>query len=274
MGTDPASLPRFTGAVPLADQPRTAFVRQIMGLPISLHIRGPQARSPQVVRAGEQFFADLVSADRLFSTWKPESQVSRIRRGLLRLQDADPRVQRAAALCEEAGVRTHGAFTAWLPDDHGDSSFDPTGLVKGWVVGEAFAALNERLGSLGDHDVLVSAGGDVAVTCTRTDTPDWKIAIEDPRDRTRTLLTIPLRTGAVATSGTAARGRHIIDPRTGSWAQELLSATVIGPDLLWTDVYATAAFVLGHQAGAWIETVADHAAVLVDADGEVAVFGG
>ncbi len=118
------------------------------------------------------------------------------------------------------------------------------------MVGEAFAALNERLGSLGDHDVLVSAGGDVAVTCTRTDTPDWKIAIEDPRDRTRTLLTIPLRTGAVATSGTAARGRHIIDPRTGSWAQELLSATVIGPDLLWTDVYATAAFVLGHRAGA------------------------
>jgi thiamine biosynthesis lipoprotein len=264
--TDAAGLPRFAGTAPVADQPRAAFVRQIMGLPISLHVRGPRARSVRVAQEAEHLFAELKAADALFSTWKPNSQVSRIRRGDLRLEHADPRVQRAAALCEEATSRTGGAFTAWLPDEHGEIRFDPTGLVKGWVVGEAFQALGERLA---DHDALISAGGDVAVACARVDTPDWQIAIEDPRDRTRTLLTIPLRTGAVATSGTAARGNHIIDPRVGSPARDLLSATVVGPELVWADVYATAAFVLGRQAGPFIETIADHAAVLVSADGKV-----
>jgi thiamine biosynthesis lipoprotein len=108
--------------------------------------------------------------------------VSRIRRGELPLADADLRVREVAALCEEAARRTDGSFDAWLPDADGVRRFDPTGLV--------------------------SAGGDVLVHCQRTDTPDWRIAIEDPRDRTRTLLTVPLRRGAVATSGTAARGEH------------------------------------------------------------------
>jgi thiamine biosynthesis lipoprotein len=44
---------------------------------------------------------------------------------------------------------------------------------------------------------------------------------------------------------------------------------VIGPSLVWADVYATAAFVMGARAEAWLSTVADHAAVLVDADGNV-----
>jgi thiamine biosynthesis lipoprotein len=81
------------------------------------------------------------------------------------------------------------------------------------------------------------------------------------------LLTVPLRCGAVATSGTAARGEHIIDPATGRPPAGLLSATVIGASLTWADVYATAAFVRGPDAAAWVRTLADHAAVLVDADG-------
>ena len=88
-------------------------------------------------------------------------------------------------------------------------------------------------------------------------------------------MTVPLRRGAVATSGTAARGQHIVDPSTGRSPTSLLSATVIGPDLTWADVYATAAFVKGRQANLWLSTMADHAAVLVDPDGAVrTVYGG
>ena len=55
----------------------------------------------------------------------------------------------------------------------------------------------------------------------------------------------------------------------------MFSATVIGPSLTWADVYATAAFVKGRQANAWLSTLADHAAVLVDADGAVrTIYGG
>jgi thiamine biosynthesis lipoprotein len=78
-----------------------------------------------------------------------------------------------------------------------------------------------------------------------------------------------LRRGAVATSGTAARGEHIIDPVTGAAPGGLLSATVIGPELTWADVYATAAFVRGSDALAWLSGLAQHVAVVVTTDGSV-----
>jgi thiamine biosynthesis lipoprotein len=85
-------------------------------------------------------------------------------------------------------------------------------------------------------------------------------------------MSIPLRRGAVATSGTAARGQHIIDPATGAAATGLRSASVIGASLTWADVYATAAFVRGGEAAAWMATLPDHAAVLVEQDGRVATI--
>jgi thiamine biosynthesis lipoprotein len=262
-------MPTFGVARPFYEQPRRAFVQQIMGLPISVHVRGPKARGPQVNRTVAELFTAVRADDARFSTWTPHSPVSRIRRGELRLEDAGPRLREAAALCEEAAARTGGSFCAWLPGPDGKPSFDPTGLVKGWAVGQAFDTLVERLVDLGPHDALLSAGGDVVVACARIDTPDWNIAVQDPRDRGRTLLSIPLRRGAVATSGTAARGEHIIDPSTGASPHGLLSATIIGPSLIWADVYATAAFVRGRGAAAWAATLSGHAAVLVDTEGAI-----
>jgi thiamine biosynthesis lipoprotein len=269
-GADPAAAPALDGATPIVEQPRRSFVEQVMGLPMSIHVRGPLARDARVERFVDAAFADLRADDAMFSTWKQNSPVSRVRRGELRLEDAPERVRLVAGLCEEAAHRTDGAFSAWLPPAAGARpAFDPTGLVKGWAAEQAFDRLVERLTALGPHDVLLSAGGDVVVTCARTDTPDWTVGVEDPRDRRRMLLTVPLRRGAVATSGTAARGAHIIDPATGAAPTGLLSATVIGPSLTWADVHATAAFVRGAAAGTWAATPADHVVVLVDGSGDV-----
>lgn len=270
-GVAPAGVPVV--AVATGGEARRAFVAQIMGLPVSVHVRGPRARSEPVAAAVEQAFEELRAADRTFSTYRSASAVSRIQRGELALPDAGPDVREVAELCEEAGRRTQGAFTAWLPGPDGPR-FDPTGLVKGWAAERAFAGLTDRLAALGAHDVLLSAGGDVVVACGRTDTPDWLVAVEDPRDRARTLTTVPLRRGAVATSGTAARGAHIVDPRTRQPAAQLRSATVVGPSLLWADVYATAAFVRGRAAATWLPTLGQHAGVLVHADGTVVLAQG
>jgi FAD:protein FMN transferase len=264
-----AALPTFGGVTPRAEHRRQAFVEQIMGLPISVHVRGPRARTPQVAAEVAAFYAALRADDERFSTWKPGSTVSRIQRGELRLPDVEPRVREVAELCQQAGRRTGGSFSAWLPGPDGEPLFDPTGLVKGWAVEQAFDRMMEHLGQLGAHDALVSAGGDVTVACLRTDTPDWVIGIEDPEDRRRVLLRVALRRGAVATSGTAARGQHILDPATGEPANGLRSASVIGASLTWADVYATAAFVRGANAAAWATTIPGHAAVLVDLNGTV-----
>ncbi len=252
-----------------ADLPRRSFVARIMGLPMSVHVRGPLATTPAVAAAVEAAFVAVRADEAMFSTWQPDSPVSRIKDGRDRLVDSHPRIRHVAALCELAGHRTGGAFAAWLPGPEGRLRFDPTGLVKGWSVEQAFTGLLADLRRFGPHDALVCAGGDIAVACTRTDTPDWVVAVEDPRDRSRILRAMQLRTGAVATSGTAARGKHIIDPATGEAPSGLLSATIIGPTLTWADINATAAFVKGPGALPWIATLPQHAGMLVGTDGSI-----
>lgn len=203
-----------------------------MGLPISVHVRGPAAGSDAVSGLVEGMFEALRADDALFSTWKPDSPVSHIRDGRDSLQDAHPRVRHVVALCEVAAQRTGGAFSAWRRGPDGRVRFDPTGLVKGWAVEQAFTTLTNGLQELGAHDALVNAGGDIAVQCRRTDTPNWVVAVEDPHDRSRILRTLRLRTGAVATSGTAARPTSPTR-QPESRPSGLLSATVVGPELTW-----------------------------------------
>ena len=65
--------------------------------------------------------------------------------------------------------------------------------------------------------------------------------------------TVDVKNGAVATSGTAERGTHLWDPRTGEPATAFLSVTVTGPSLTWADAYATTVFVMGDPGLEWIE---------------------
>jgi thiamine biosynthesis lipoprotein len=246
---------------------RLVHVEQVMGMPVSIHVRGPQARVDPAVRAAvDLVVADLHEVDATFSTYKADSAVSRVRRRELTLDKAPDAVREVAALCRQAADRCDGWFAGWLPDGpRGRRLFEPTGLVKGWAVE---AACRRLAGALPGHDVLVDAGGDVALQCNRTDTPDWTVGIEDPRDRSRLLATLPLRSGGVATSGSAARGAHVIDPRTGEpGGAGLLSVTVAGPSLTWADVYATAAFARGRDCDRWLATLTRHVALIVGEDG-------
>ena len=220
---------------------RRAWVEQVMGMPISLHLRGPGVRDdPRVAAAATGVFDSLREADALFSTYRADSAVSALRRGE---PVCHPLVREVLGLCHEARDRTEGWFDPWLP-----GGFDPSGLVKGWAVERAAAALHGLPGI--DH--CLNAGGDIAMHVASPSRPAWRVGIEDPRHR-RVLLDIrTVRTGAVATSGTAARGAHIIDPHTGKPAADLLSVTVSGPSLLWADVYATAAFAHGPGAADWL----------------------
>jgi thiamine biosynthesis lipoprotein ApbE len=70
----------------------------------------------------------------------------------------------------------------------------------------------------------------------------WRIGIADPLHPGRLALVVAGRDFAVATSGIAERGAHIIDPHTGRPAAGLASITVVGARLAEADAYATAAF--------------------------------
>ncbi|MDG4799597.1 FAD:protein FMN transferase [Micromonospora sp. WMMD980] len=250
---------------------RRAWVAQVMGLPVSVHLRGPLVRTPGVEDRVARVFAELRAADAVFSTWRPESVVGRLRGAPPGpAATADPLVREVAGLCETARERTGGWFDARrLPLPLGGAGFDPSGLVKGWAVERAARHLTD----LADHDLCLNAGGDVLLRTT-PGRPPWRIGIEDPDRSARMLDVVERAGGAVATSGTARRGAHITDPRAGRPAEALRSVTVVGPDLLWADVYATAAVAGGVDAPAWLATLDGYAALLVDAAGRVRVTPG
>lgn len=253
-----------TVAVPEAG--RRAWVEQIMGMPISLHLRGPDLDAPEVVRAVAEVFADLRETDRLFSPYRPDSLVGAVNRGELLPAGYPPPLAEVVELCERARERTGGYFDAELPDGSGGIRFNPTGLVKGWAAERAAT----RLRDLAGRDFCLNAGGDVVVGGTAP----WRIGVEDPRQPQRVVATVTVTGGAVATSGSAHRGAHILVPQTGAPARDLIAATVTGPSLTWADIYATAAVARGRTALRWLGRLPDgYAGLVVKPDGTTLVTG-
>ncbi|HEY4410040.1 MAG TPA: FAD:protein FMN transferase [Acidimicrobiia bacterium] len=256
----------MTGPAPAA--PRRAWVEQIMGMPISIHLRGAGLADGAVEAAVASVFEDLREVDSVFSTYRPDSDISRLNRGELTVAGCHPSVTEVVDLCDEAGRRTGGTFDPHLPGPDGRTWFDPSGLVKGWATERAAAHLEDVSRRVG-VDFCLNAGGDVAVGVATTASPPWRVGIEDP-DRHHGLLgVVPLRSGGVATSGSAHRGGHIIDPRTGRPADTLRAATVTGPSLMWADVYATATIVAGPAALEWIADLPGYEALVVTAAGDL-----
>jgi thiamine biosynthesis lipoprotein len=251
----------------MEELPRRAFVEQIMGLPISIHVRGPAAREERTAALVQDVYTDLRQIDALFSTYRPDSQVSRINAGTLDLADADPLLDEIHLLADIAEEATDGRFSIYLPDADGTTRLDPSGIVKGWAAQRAFA----RLQTL-DQDICLNAGGDVIVS-TAAGGPPWQIGIEHPQ--TDQLLGVLLRAaGAVATSGTRARGEHLIDPRDGSHPQPLHQVTVAGPSLIWADILATAAFIQGPDAVDWLADIPHYEGLSIARSGLVRTTAG
>ncbi len=156
---------------------------------------------------------------------------------------------------------TDGFFSAvW------DGRLDPTGLVKGWAIERASALLR----AAGSDNHAVNGGGDMQIAGEMAPGEPWRVGISDPRDPARLLAIVEGRDFAIATSGVAERGRHIVDPRDGAPAAELAAVTVVGASLTRVDAYATAAFAMGGAALGWLEAQPAHEGLVVSADGAAA----
>jgi len=247
-----------------APESTRVWVEKIMGIPMSIHLisAGDQdaVATEGAIRA---CFDELHDVDGIFSTYRPDSDINRIRRGELSLADADPRVAFASAACERAEHATGGLFSGYR-----EGWFDPTGWVKGWAVEEAS---RRHLAPLLTSAVAVgiNAGGDLQLFTADGSDRRWNVGIADPHDRGRVLATLDIANGAVATSGTAERGHHILDPRTGAPATAVASATVVSDGLAQADVWATAAVVAGALDRSWIEASASRTGIVVDHEGVV-----
>lgn len=232
---------------------RVVHVEHCMGTVFTIDIRDAGIWSDAI----NDVISWLHQVDEIFSTYRPDSDISRIRRGELAVAEADPLVNEVVEGCIRAQRDTDGFFS---PLPHG--ALDPTGYVKGWSVELSSRILRNH----GSANHAVNGGGDIQLAGEAATDKPWIIGVADPHDRSRVIATVSGRDLAIATSGNAERGAHIINPFTGAPAIGLASATVIGPSLTAADAYATAVFARGQAGLAWIETVAGFEALLVKPD--------
>ncbi|WP_082589402.1 FAD:protein FMN transferase [Nostocoides sp. Soil756] len=219
---------------------RRAWVEHVMGTAVSVHVRAVEPTRPDIEAGVQRVFAHLRRVDRVLSTWRSDSDLLRLQHG--EVDEVHAWVADVTELCLEAEERTDGLFAAWRARRGERTVFDPTGLVKGWAVAGAAAHLDV----VPEIAYSIGAGGDVVVGAgpgPGAAAPVWRIGLEDPRRPGTVAQVVSLRRGAVATSGAAQRGGHVLDPRRGTPVTRPGSASVVGPDLLWADVWATAAFV-------------------------------
>lgn len=241
----------------------------IMGTTVSLALRGRHADTTGGRAAWAAVVADLQEADAVFSTWRDDSWISRLDRDEVRLEDCPGDVTEVLALGELARQQSGGAFDVRRTGPDGRAHLDPSGVVKGWAVQRAA----RHLTLLDDTDHCLSAGGDMVCRVVDRDRPAWEVGIEDPRSWDRVVAVVPVRDGAVATSGLGRRGAHLTDARTGTTPTGVASVTVVHADLTWADIDATAAFAHGPRALEWLRTRPGRTGVIVWADGRAEVYG-
>jgi FAD:protein FMN transferase len=219
-------------------------IEHIMGMPIVVAVRGCDV--PDVV------FDWFRHVDATFSTYRHDSEVSRLRRGELSVEDASDEVQHVFGRCDELREETSGFFDIDAVDG------DPSGYVKGWAVDEAAAILDRA----GLEEYGINAGGDIR---TRG---HWTIGIQHPLEPQSIAKVVEGEDLAVATSGAYERGNHVRDPHTDAAPSGVLSVTIIGPDLGTADAYATAAFAMGgRRAPGWTARLRGYEAMTILSDG-------
>ena len=114
--------------------------------------------------------------DETFSTYRPESEISRFGRRELHVDDLTSETRAVLARCVELRSITDGAFDiASVPAPNG-THLDPSGYVKGWAIERAAAMLEAG----GARVLCINAGGDVAVRGCPVGTSGWRVGIRHP----------------------------------------------------------------------------------------------
>lgn len=197
------------------------------------------------------------------------------------IEEADPRIpsqtEIAAALIGIGPQALHLEGPR-VSKRHPDLQVDLGGIAKGYAIDKAIEVLRRA----GVNHASVNAGGDIRLLGDRLGRP-WRIGIQHPRNMQALLATLDLAQVAVVTSGDyerfferdGVRYHHLFDPATGYPASRCRSVTVVAPTAAEADALATAAFVLGPEAGLrFVESWPQAEALLVAADGSLTISPG
>jgi thiamine biosynthesis lipoprotein len=239
--------------------------RDIMGMPVTVEAVGGRTLAGQAAQKDiDAVFSYFASVDRRFSTYKEDSEISRLNRGNTAKRSRE--MQEILRLAEKTHRESGGYFDIRRPDGR----IDPSGVVKGWAILNAAKMLRER----GIENFFIDAGGDIQSQGVNAEGKEWTVGIRSPFAHDEIVKVLVPRGAGVATSGSYLRGNHIYDPVAGKPLEEIVSLTVIGPDILEADRFATAAFAMGRRGIAFVESTPLLEGYAIDRDGVATMTSG
>lgn len=229
--------------------------RLIMGMPVMVDLVGEFSQE-LLARVFDYF----TGVDEQFSNYKDTSQISQINQGRLPPDKYSRQMKNILCLSEETKQQTCGYFDIRTRQ----GKLDPSGIVKGWAVLNAARLLKRS----GVENFCIDAGGDIQFWGENSQGQSWRVGIRHPFNKSQIVKVLKIgHNEGVATSGTYERGEHIYNPKDGSPIREIVSLTVIGPNIYEADRFATAAFAMGRTGIRFIDQLDGFEGYLIDKTG-------
>ena len=229
--------------------------RLLMGMPITVEVADSKVTDSDIASVFDYF----ASVDRVFSTYKKESEISRFNSGELTKKQLSADVRQILQLADDTKKESNGYFNI----QH-NGKIDPSGIVKGWAIYNAA----ELLKGNGFRNFYVDAGGDIQVSGKNEKDMPWTIGIRNPFQREEIVKVVRLDNKGIATSGFYVRGEHIYNPhKPDEPITGISSMTVIGPTVYDADRFATASFAMGEKGIQFIEKLPGYDGYMIDSKG-------
>jgi len=222
-----------------------------MGMPVTLEVIDPNVTADVF----DTVYAYFTTVDEKFSTYKDTSEISAINRGELTPDRMSNDMRTIFALAEQTREATNGYF-----DILHNGLYDPSGIVKGWAIYHAAELLHRK----DFKNFYVDAGGDVEAVVKNDRGAEWRVGIRNPFNTDEIVKVVGISNCGIATSGTYIRGQHIYNPYKAGPLTDIMSITVIGPNVYEADRYATAAFAMGRDGIAFIENLTGFEGYMID----------
>lgn len=234
-----------------------------MGMPVVVEVVDKSVAKDDL----DKVFSYFNYVDGKFSTYKPESEISKINSALLKPESASKDTRDVFALSEQTKQLTGGYFNIVTPR----GNYDPSGLVKGWAISNAAKILLAAK----FKNFYVEAGGDIQTFGYNRRNQKWSVGIKNPFNQSQIVKVVYLSGQGIATSGTYIRGQHIYNPHhPGAAIKSIASLTVIGPNVYEADRFATAAFAMEKEGISFIQSLKGLEGYMIDKDGVATMTSG
>ena len=270
-------------------------VRRQLGTPIVVTVVADDEKGARA--AIDRAFLDCERIEKAYSRFSEGNELSALNSHVGEWVEVSEELYQLIAFGEEMKVRTEGAFDLSVRTILEGWGYDSSYSLKEGAPGKTGVLEIEdgrvrlsapiELGGLGKGyaidrmdsflsaftNVCINAGGDLRVRGCGEDGKPWRVVFEHPTDTTQGIGSIDTSDLALACSSPSRRTwrnrHHLVNPRTGEPANEMLAVYTQASTALLADAYSTALFVLGYERAKELLSQLPVEAMLVSSGGRI-----